>query len=378
MEKGIVRRSFLARGALYVGAFLGAGSAASAQKFRRSSPSSEQLIKVGVITCGYYSHIEDIWGRLINPIGGEKDGTWWPRQTGMVMTMVWDPDPKAAGTFAKKYDVKIVPRFDDMVGKVDAVIFSDYYATGWWPQLSKPYLEAGMPCLINRPFALSLREANEMIERARKYNAPILVPSSDETMLETIRARHRLEALLGKDGAVTGAMAFEPCGEYAAHGVHAIYNLYTILKPNVIAANLMCDTWWEWGKKGAMMNWLVKGEKEGGDYYAAIRMANEPDTNGWVEISTDRGRVFENNDHEGDVFTRYRNMFVSTCIEFERMIESGKQPQTFEYILAKTTTFLTGFYSHREKKGAMVACADLPEDWRAPEVMPERIPKGMF
>ena len=76
------------------------------------------------------------------------------------------------------------------------------------------------------------------------------------------------------------------------------------------------------------------------------------------------------------MFTRYRNMFLSTCIEFQRMIETGKQPQTFEHILAKTTTFLTGFYSHREKKGNMVACADLPEDWRAPEVMPERIPKS--
>ena len=109
-------------------------SPAYAGKFVRTSPSSEQLIHVGVITCGHYSHIEDIWGRLINPIGRDTDGSWWPRQTGMVMTTVWDPDQKAAETFAKKYDVKIAKRFDDMVGKVDAVIFSDYYATGWWPQ----------------------------------------------------------------------------------------------------------------------------------------------------------------------------------------------------------------------------------------------------
>jgi hypothetical protein len=346
------------------------------RRFVRKSPSSEQLIKVGVVTCGYYSHIEDIWGQLINPPGVEKDGAWWPRQTGMVMTHVWDADRKAAENFAKKYDVKIVDRYADMADKVDGVILSDYYATGWWPQLSKPFLEAGIPCLINRPFALSLREAKEMIDRARKYNAPILVPSSDETMLETIRARHHVEELIGQGGHVTGAMAFEPCGEYAAHGVHGIYNLYTILKPNVMAAGLMADKWWEWGDKGALMTWLVKGEEKNPDYYAAIRMSSEPDTNGWVEISTSKGRVFENNDHEGEVFTRYRNMFLSTCIEFQRMIETGKQPQTFEHILAKTTTFLTGFYSHKEKKGNMVACADLPEDWRAPEIMPERIPKS--
>jgi hypothetical protein len=375
------RRSFIAASALAGGAILGSNSAQAAvprPKFKRKSPASVELMEIGIITCGYYSHIEDIWGIFLNPPLTEQNGTFWPRQTGMVMTMVWDADPKAAETFSKKYDVKIVKNYNDMVGKVDGVILSDYYATGWWPQLSKPYLEAGMPSLINRPFALSLREMKEMIARAKEHNAPILVPSSDETMLETMRARHRVQALLDKGGHVTGAMSFEPCGEYAAHGVHSIYNLYTILKPNVIAANLMADTWWEWGDRGGMMNWLVKGEGKNPDYYAGIRMSTEADTNGWVEISTNNGRVFENNDHEGDVFTRYRNMFVSTMIDFQKMVETGKQPQTFEHIAGKTTTFLTGFYSHREKKGEMVKCSDVPEEWRAPQVEPERIPNEIF
>ena len=375
------RRRFLAQGAIAGGVLFGADSAKALgerPKYKRKSPASVELMEVGIITCGYYSHIEDIWGIFLNPPLTEKNGTFWPRQTGMVMTTVWDPDPKAAEVFAKKYDVKIAKNYYDMVGKVDGVILSDYYATGWWPQLSKPYLESGMPSLINRPFALSLNEMNEMVNRAKEHNAPILVPSSDETMLETIRARHRVQMLLDKGGHVTGAMAFEPCDEYAAHGVHSIYNLYTILKPNVIAANLIADKWWEWGDKGAMMNWLVKGDGKNPDYSVAIRMSTEADTNGWVEISTNTGRVFENNDNEGDVFTRYRNLFVPTMIDFQKMIETGKQPQTFEHIIGKTTTFLTGFYSHMEKKGAMVSCADVPADWRGPQVMPDRIPNDIF
>ena len=127
------------------------------------------------------------------------------------------------------------------------------------------------------------------------------------------------------------------------------------------------------------MNWKCKGDSEGDqDYYVAIRMSNENDTNGWVMISTTSGRVFENNDHVGEVFTRYRNMFVPTCIDFQRMIETGKQPQSHDFIMAKTTTFLTGFYSHREKNGNLVACNDLPETWRAPEKEPDRIQKGYF
>ena len=373
------RRSFITKSAIAGGALLGGASNAFAKrkKFKRKSPSSVELMEVGVITCGYYSHIEDIWGLLINSPTGE-DGAYWPRQTGMVMTNVWDPDREASEKFAKKYDVKVVKNYSDMVDKVDGVILSDYYATGWWPQLSKPYLEAGMPTLINRPFSLSAREAKEMIARSKKYNAPILVPSSDETILETIQARHRLKLKLDEGAKITGAMAFEPCGEYPAHGVHSIYNLHTILEPNVIAASLNADKWWEWGPKGAMMNWLVKGEGENTDYYVAIRMSQEFDTNGWVMVSTSKGRVFADNDHVGDVFTRYRNMFLSTCIEFQKMIETNKQPQTYEHIMAKTMTYLTGFYSHLVMNGAMVSCADVPEDWRAPQVMPDRIPDNIF
>ena len=134
------RRSFITKSAIAGGALFGGASNAFAEqkKYKRKSPASVELMEVGVITCGYYSHIEDIWGMLINSPTEERQGTYWPRQTGMVMTMVWDPDREAAEKFAKKYDVKVVKNYNDMVDKVDGVILSDYYATGWWPQLSKP------------------------------------------------------------------------------------------------------------------------------------------------------------------------------------------------------------------------------------------------
>ncbi|MFC1692839.1 Gfo/Idh/MocA family oxidoreductase [Candidatus Latescibacterota bacterium] len=379
MTESISRRSFF-KAAVAGGVLLAAGSKAHAKRkpFKRKSPSSVEMMEVGIITCGYYSHIEDIWGRFLNPPLDEINGTFWPRQTGMVMTKVWDPDREAAEKFAKKYDVEVVKNYYDMVDKVDGVIMSDYYATGWWPRLSKPYLEAGMPSLINRPFALSVNEATEMINLSKNNNAPILVPSSDEMMFETIQARHRLDMKRKEGAQVTGAMAFEPCGEYPAHGVHSIYNLYTILEPNVVAAGLQADKWWEWGRKGGMMSWLCKGEGDSPDYYAAIRMGQEFDTNGWVLISTTKGRIFADNDHIGEVFTRYRNLFVPTCIEFQRMIETRKQPQSYEHIMAKTMTFLTGFYSHCEKNGALVNCNGVPMEWRAPEVMPDRIPDNIF
>lgn len=349
---------------------------AEKKQYKRKSPSSPELIEVGIITCGYYSHIEDIWGLFMNPPLNDARGTFWPRSTGMVMTMVWDPDPKAAENFAKKYDVKIAKNYYDMVDKVDAVILSDFYATGWWPQLSKPYLEAGMPVLINRPFALSLREAKEMLERSKKYNAPIFVPSSDEYMQETILIKQKLKKLLDSGAYITGVLATEPCTEYPAHGLHSIYGLHTILDPKVISVSLQADTWWEF--KSAFMSWRCAQEGKQ-DYYVGVNLATEDYTFGWVMVLTSLGRIEEDEDiTRGDDYTLFKYAFIPTCLEFAKMIETRKMPQSHDYILNKTITFLTGFYSHCEKNGNMVKCADLPENWRAPEVMPKRIPNDIF
>ena len=127
-----------------------------------------------------------------------------------------------------------------------------------------------------------------------------------------------------------------------------------------------------------MMNWLVKGKDDAPDYYAAIRMSQEFDTNGWIMISTTKGRIFVPNDHAGEYFTRNRNIFLPTVIEFQRMIETRKMPQSYEHIMAKTSTFLTGFYSQQEKGGNLVYCKDLPETWRAPQIKPDRVPDDIF
>lgn len=382
MNGAPTRGSFFGKVAVTGAALKGGISDASAAKkpFKRKSPSSMELIEIGVVTCAPGgSHIYGIWGTLINPTGYDNND-YWPRQTGMVMTKVWDPMRENAEDFAKKYDVEIVDNYYDMVDKVDGVILSDFFATGWWPQLSKPYLEAGMPTLLNRPFAQSLSEAQGMVERSKRYNAPILVPSGDEMMFETMQARTRVKKLISQGAKITGVMAFEPTSEYPAHGIHCIYNIYAILGPDVVEAGLYSDNekWWDWGLNGALMNWKVRGEGDNPDYFVSIRMSMEPHTNGWIMISTTRGRVFVPNDHAGVDFDRNRNLFLPTVIEFQRMIETGKQPQSHEYIMAKTRTFLTGFYSLMERNGNLIPCKELPDNWRAPELTPDLISEEIF
>jgi len=67
-----------------------------------------------------------------------------------------------------------------MVDKVDGVMIDDFDAVAYNYKLAQPYLEAGMPTFINRPFADSIRKARGMLDLAKKYNAPIMTGSSYE------------------------------------------------------------------------------------------------------------------------------------------------------------------------------------------------------
>ena len=98
----------------------------------------------------------------------------------MRITHCWDIEYEKAKAVAEPYGCEVVKNFDDMVGKVDGVISGGYYNHPWNHILHEPYLEAGLPNLINRPFANSLAKARQMIELAEKNGATILAPSSHE------------------------------------------------------------------------------------------------------------------------------------------------------------------------------------------------------
>jgi hypothetical protein len=355
------RRSFITTAAAG-GSVLASKTAGAKSKkqYKRKSPASNELIEVGMLSTGGYSHA-DVWGKAMNPPLEEFRGGFLPRLTGMVMTMCWDPDPERAEAFGKKFGVKVVKNYYDMVDRVDGIITADYDITGWMPQLSKPYLEAGMPILIERPMALSLREAKEIIERSKKFNAPIYVPSAYETRFETIRARAKLKKLLDEGAYITGVVATQAARDYPAHGTHGIYKLYTILNPDVIAAGLLSDDWW--GFNSAVMTWKCQ-QGDHPDYYVGLQFSSD----GWTIINTSKGQIQENIDlTSDDPYSRAKWHNTPNVHEFAIMVETGKMPQSHEYIMAKTTTLLTGFYSHLEKNGNLVNCADLPETWRAPD-----------
>ena len=377
------RRSFVKKTVLAGAALAAAGTAQSQtakRKFKRKSPSSAELIEVGVLTA-QGGHIDAIWGPLINPTDGKS------RVTGMVMTHAWDIDAPALDKFATKFDVKKVSSYDGMVGKVDAVILSDFASLFWYPDLAKPYLEAGIPVFINRPFASSLKNARAMIDTAKKGGAPILCGSSLEYVQTVDSIRQEMAGL----GEITGYVADNAQSDYATHGVHGIYFVYACVGGGVETVSYQCD---DWTRPNGAMTFGYKGRNGGANFWGLLQQSYRSGS-AWIRVngkgSTKRGDGYANDvsvERQMDWPRESRGYVTDSAIwlpmihAMQRMFETGEMPESYDNIYEKTQMFIGGFYSHLVKKGAPVALADIPLDWEIPNNRPPmnatRYPKGYF
>lgn len=176
----------------------------------RSVLMTAPLLKIGVLACNRYVHTRDIWGPLMQPEALKRPDPTKTRMTGMVITHVWDVDPEGVGAFSRTYHgVEVVDDYGDMVGKVDGVILDDFDSCLHYKHLARPYLEAGTPVFINRPFALSLEDAREIIDLARAHDAPIMSGSSYEFAPEVASIKERIASI----APLTGYVAAGPMSD---------------------------------------------------------------------------------------------------------------------------------------------------------------------
>ncbi|MDP2983739.1 MAG: Gfo/Idh/MocA family oxidoreductase [Candidatus Latescibacter sp.] len=352
-----------------------------------STPTVE-LLKIGVVGVGEYSHIPTIWGPTINPLFPD---IYPNRTTRMLITHCWDSRPEVAKDFASKYKCEAVKNYYDMVDKVDGMIFGALYEVKWWHLLTKPYLEAGVPCFINRPFALSMKHARDMVETARTHNTPILCTDEREYIKETHIARWKVEEFLKSGKTILGANSDNDAGEYPAHGVHGLYFLLGALGMDVERVSLQADGWWSApGKDITKMNWgvltlqyngiSIEGAgKQTAPFVATQHFFQGQEANvglrlyyngGWWDLVC--------NWEKGERLHRLYHFFGPTIFAMQRMFETRKMQWSYDYILHKTRIFLAGFKSHLEHKGQMIRVAELPDDWEAPAPRPDWINEDIF
>jgi predicted dehydrogenase len=89
------------------------------------------------------------------------------------LEFVVDADAKRAEKIAKANKTNYLTDFNELIGKVDAVVIS--VPTPYHYQVAKPLLQSGIHCLVEKPFTLSVAEAEELIEIAKSKNLVLQV-----------------------------------------------------------------------------------------------------------------------------------------------------------------------------------------------------------
>jgi hypothetical protein len=140
--------------------------------------------------------------------------------------------PQLVPTYRKEMErlgISMAARPEDMIGKVDGMLIESQEG-GVHYQRARPFLEAGIPCFVDKPLSCSVADAIRLIELAEKKNVPIFSSSS-------LRYAPDLVQLLSNKeyGEVLGAISFGPAmlHEYNPglfhYGIHPVELLYTLM-----------------------------------------------------------------------------------------------------------------------------------------------------
>ena len=315
---------------------------------------------VGCLNVGAYSHLDNLWAPLINPRKEKKETPF----TGMRITHCWDIDSEKAMGFAQEYGCDAVREFDAMADTVDGVISGGYYNHPWNHILHQPYIERGLPNLINRPFSNSINKSKSMLDLARKSGATILVPSAHELNSVINSAK---EWAAGKK--ILCYEATNSFDDYPTHGIHGVYMICRAIAEAgnpVISVGYQAESWYR--PPGVMT--FEHTDKDGHIFFGTLHHVS----GSWatVRIHTAEnygGKGFDVDRGVGEPFNK-TEIWAPTLWVFQKMAFYGDMPQSFDAIEHKHQAFMAGWYSILEKRGAAAQLNETPEDWQSPVELP--------
>jgi hypothetical protein len=335
------------------------------RRFARKS--INDLVKVGVIT-GAGGHCGGVWGEKMNPTAGQI------RTTGMVMTHVWSIHPAWSKGFAEKFEgVKVVDDPRDMIGEIDGFILDDVTAISHYPILSRPFLEAGIPTLVNRPFATSMAKGRKMVETAEANKAAIATFST----WEFCEAAGDVRAKVAEMPAINGYVGHNSMSDFYSHGVHGAWFSHAVLRDEMAKGRGRLT-----GAAYHTRNWRVPGglivyEHENGGaapYYGALNEPSGADGQAYI-------RIFGNHsgDAEGKIpgrpgYFQY-NTWNAGQLALQEMFETGVAIQPGNELVEKLEMFLLPFYSVLEKEGDMARPEEL-DRWELPRPSEQLMDNG--
>jgi predicted dehydrogenase len=129
----------------------------------------------------------------------------------------------------RSYGIKLVDRPEDLLGHVDAVMIESQQGSRHYDR-AKPFLTAGLPTFVDKPFAETVAQADAMIALAKRHNAPLMSCSAlryDPQVRKALDLRASLGGIVSADVWTTASLHPGNPGllHYGIHGVEMLYAL---------------------------------------------------------------------------------------------------------------------------------------------------------
>src|SRR5262245_54545889 len=136
------------------------------------------MIRVGLVDFDT-SHVEAFTQRLNHLDVPESE---WVEGAKVVVGCPGESDimPERIPGYTEKlrgYGVELVERPGDLFGKIDAVMIESQQGSRHLER-ARPFLEAGVPTFVDKPFVENVAQADALIALAEKHNAPLMSCSS--------------------------------------------------------------------------------------------------------------------------------------------------------------------------------------------------------
>lgn len=356
MSEQSSRRSFLGKAAVAAGA---AAAVAGAVKSPEAQAAPSPKVRVGALGVGEYS-FWPLWVDFLSAKGSYGTGL-----LNMEVTHIWDVDPQKAQAFADKWGGTVVKKYDDMVGKVDGVASGGLYEAPWQHRLFRPYLEAGMPVYMSRPWSNRMKDMDEMLNIAAKTNAAIIATATYEHYSDADSLKDRIKNL----GVIKAVTATCTGGDHPHF--HIQHMMSKILGYNVEKVSLVSDDLMKC--KYMQQTYLYTGTEQQPPFFCGMYSAPGPFVYHITIIGT---QGTETVSMPGN--TNYFSRFAPQLLDIQRTFATKKHYQPLDDVRKKFGIYLAANYSHEMKGGAMTPVGSVPADWSPKVLRPDFVSEAVF
>lgn len=232
------------------------------------------MLRLGIIDCDSSHSIE--FARRINHVGMPADQCVDGARVVCAVPGTSEMSPERIPLFTRglaECGVELLDRPEDVLGLVDAVLVLSVCGAVHRARV-EPFLQAGIPAYVDKPFACSLADAEAIFRLADENSVSVWSSSALRFSQDVLdfAARHALHGDV--HGAVTWGPAKLADGNPGLfhYGIHPVELLLTLMGPG--CRSVRCD--WTDGAEVVTGHWndgrlgTVRGTRAGATFYGAV------------------------------------------------------------------------------------------------------------